>query len=1035
MKLIDISVKRPVLTSVFMLLITLSGILGLTRLPLRQLPDIDQPVVSVGVSYPGASAEVMESRVTQVLESAVSGIEGIKQITSTSRDERANINIEFNLSRDIDAAASDVRDAVSRSTARLPDEVTAPVVSKANADSFPVLWMTLTSSTLSPLELTDYADRNLVDRFSLLPGVAAVRISGERRLAMRIWLDLAAMATKNVTVQDIERAIDAQNIELPAGRLESSAREFTLRADATLKTAADFSGIIVRQESDVVVRLSDVARIERGPAEERTALRWNGKPAIGLGILPQSKANVVAIADGVKREMEAVRQILPPEIEINVNSDTSIFIKAALVNLLKVVGEAFLIVVLVIYFFLRSWRATLIPSFAIPVSIIGAFAIVALLGYSLNTLTLLAAVLAVGLVVDDAIVVVENIQRRIEAGEPPLLATLRGGKQIAFAVIATTLVLVAVFLPVALQQGNIGRLFTEFGVTLAVAVAVSALVALTLAPMLSAQWLRKETHPPAAWAEKLNNSYAWLLARVIDQRLLMGLAVVGALGLSYVMLQSLPRELTPVEDRGEIAVTVNGPDGATLSETMNSLKHVEEIVLPMRTPEGGVNRMLALVVGQGGQSGAVNTGRAIIRLNDWSERDVPQSVIQKKIQQELDKVPGLRASASSPGGLGRGGFSAPFQLVIGGSDYAELRLWRDRALEALGADKRFINLRADYNETKPQLDVNIDRARAADQGLEVATLGQTLETVLGERQVSTFTERGEQYDVILKGDPAELGTRADLNKVFVRTQGGSLQPLTSFLSLDEIGVASELGRVDRIRSVTLSATLAPDFALGNAVAFAKSKLAEILPAEARISFLGDAREYTEGGNAILFVFLLALLVVFLVLAAQFESWQLPFIVMTTVPLALLGALLTLWISGTSVNLYSQLAMIMLVGLVAKNGILIVEFANQLRAAGLAVREATLEAAQTRLRPVMMTSVATVLGAVPLVLGTGAGSESRASIGWVIIGGVTLSTILTLVVVPCLYAALARRLPMSTARTRELAELERQYPDSMDSQPH
>jgi multidrug efflux pump len=553
--------------------------------------------------------------------------------------------------------------------------------------------------------------------------------------------------------------------------------------------------------------------------------------------------------------------------------------------------------------------------------------------------------------------------------------------------------------------------------------------------MLSAQWLRKETHPPAAWAEKLNNSYAWLLARVIDQRLLMGLAVVGALGLSYVMLQSLPRELTPVEDRGEIAVTVNGPDGATLSETMNSLKHVEEIVLPMRTPEGGVNRMLALVVGQGGQSGAVNTGRAIIRLNDWSERDVPQSVIQKKIQQELDKVPGLRASASSPGGLGRGGFSAPFQLVIGGSDYAELRLWRDRALEALGADKRFINLRADYNETKPQLDVNIDRARAADQGLEVATLGQTLETVLGERQVSTFTERGEQYDVILKGDPAELGTRADLNKVFVRTQGGSLQPLTSFLSLDEIGVASELGRVDRIRSVTLSATLAPDFALGNAVAFAKSKLAEILPAEARISFLGDAREYTEGGNAILFVFLLALLVVFLVLAAQFESWQLPFIVMTTVPLALLGALLTLWISGTSVNLYSQLAMIMLVGLVAKNGILIVEFANQLRAAGLAVREATLEAAQTRLRPVMMTSVATVLGAVPLVLGTGAGSESRASIGWVIIGGVTLSTILTLVVVPCLYAALARRLPMSTARTRELAELERQYPDSMDSQPH
>lgn len=1033
MKLIDLSVTRPVLTTVLMIIVTLAGVLGLSRLPLRQLPDIDQPVVSVSVGYPGANAEVMESRVTQVLESAVSGIEGIKQITSTSRDERANINIEFNLSRDIDAAASDVRDAVSRSVSRLPDEVDAPVISKANADSFPIMWLALTSDSLTPLELTDYADRNLVDRLSLLPGVAAIRISGERRIAMRVWLDLAAMATKNVTVQDVENAIRSQNVELPAGRLESSAREFTLRADATLKTPEDFRAIIIRQDGDVVVRLSDVANVERGPAEERTSLRWNGRPAIGLGILPQSKANVVAIADGVKRELQQIQASLPPEIQINVNSDTSIFIKAALVNLVKVVAEAFVIVVLVIFLFLRSWRATLIPSLAIPVSIIGAFAVVALLGYSLNTLTLLAAVLAVGLVVDDAIVVVENIQRRIEQGEPPLLATLRGGKQIAFAVIATTLVLVAVFLPVALQQGNVGRLFTEFGVTLAVAVAVSAFVALTLAPMLSAIWLRKEKHQQSAWATKMTALYMVFLAKLMKRRWIVGLAVIATLGLSVFMFQLLPRELTPVEDRGEIAITVNVPDGATLSETLANLRKVEDIVLPMRTDEAGVNRMLTLVVGQGGTSGAVNTGRAIIRLNDWSVRDIAQKDIQAKIQSELDKVPGLKATANSPGGLGRGGFSSPFQLVIGGSDYNELRLWRDMALEALGQDKRFINLRADYNETKPQLDVQIDRARAADQGLDVSALGQTLETVLGERQVSTFTERGEQYDVILKGDQAQLQTRADLNKVFVRTRGGELQPLSSFMELKEMGVASELGRVDRIRSVTLSAALSPDLALGDAVKLAQTKLGEILPAEARISFLGDAREYTEGGSAVLFVFAVALLVVFMVLAAQFESWRLPVIVMTTVPLALLGALLILWVSGTSINLYSQLAMIMLVGLVAKNGILIVEFANQLRAAGRDVVPAAMEAAQTRLRPVMMTSIATVLGAVPLVLGSGAGAESRASIGWVIIGGVSLSTLLTLVVVPCFYATLARKVRISTAQQQKIAELERQYPDYMQDQ--
>jgi len=1025
MKLIDISVKRPVLTSVFMLLLVLAGLLGISRLPLRQLPDIDRPIVSVSISYPGASAEVMESRITQVAESAVSGIEGIEQITSTSRDERTSINIEFSLSRDIDAAASDVRDAISRVSSRLPDEITPPVISKANADSFPVMWLALTSESLNPLELTDYADRQLVDRFSLLPGVSAVRISGERRIAMRIWLDMAAMSTRNVTVQDIESAIRAQNIELPAGRLESTTREFSLRADATLSSPQDFAAIVVREADGSSIRLGDVAKVERGPAEERTQLRWNGRQAIGLGIVPQSKANVVAIADAVMAELKSVQQSLPADISINVNSDSSIFIRAALNNLLTVVAEAFVIVVVVIFLFLRSWRATLIPALAIPISIIGAFAVVALFGYSLNTLTLLAAVLAVGLVVDDAIVVVENIQRRIEEGEPPLLATLRGGEQIAFAVIATTLVLMAVFLPVALQSGNIGRLFVEFGVTLAISVGISAVVALTLAPMLSAGLLRAETHhKPSVWSVRLNDGYARILKPVIRQRLLVMLLVLATLGGSYGLYFLLPGELTPVEDRGEIAVSVTGPEGASLSETASSLKSVEDVVLPLREGPEGVDRMLTLVVGQGGQSGAVNTGRAIIRLDDWKNRDVAQRDIQTRIQSGLDKIPGVRAVANSPGGLGRGGFSQPFQLVIGGNDYNELREWRDLALAALENNKGLINLRSDYDETKPQLGVAFDRARAADQGVPITLLGETLEAILGERQVSTFTERGEQYDVILKGNLDALGTRADLNRVFVRNKGGELQPITSFIDFKEQGVAAELGRVDRIRSVTLSAGLAPEYALGDAIKDATTTLRGVLPPEARISYLGDAREYVKGGQSIFFIFAVALLVVFLVLAAQFESWRLPVIIMTTVPLALFGALLGLLIGGQSINIYSQLAMVMLVGLVAKNGILIVEFANQLRNEGRSVPEATLEAAQVRLRPVLMTSIATVLGALPLIMGHGAGAESRAAIGYVIVGGVSLSTFLTLFVVPCFYAAIAASIKPGNSRALEAARLEK-----------
>lgn len=1025
MKLVDISVTRPVLTSVLMLLITLAGLLGLYSLPLRQLPDIDQPIVSASVTYPGASAEVMESRVTQVLESAVSGIEDIKQITSTSREERATINIEFNLSRDIDAAASDVRDAVSRVMSRLPDEIDSPVIAKSDANAFPVLWLAMTSDSLSPLELTDYADRNLVDRLSLLPGVAAIRIGGERRIAMRIWLDLSAMATKGVTVQDIESTIRSQNVELPAGRLESSAREFSLRADATLTTPEEFSRLIVRQENDRTIRLSDVARVERGPEQERTQLRWNGKPAIALGIIPQSKANLIAISNAVQDELTRIRATLPSSIAINVNNDTSIFVRAALFNLLKVVGEAFAIVVLVIFLFLKSWRATLIPALAIPISIIGAFAVVAVLGYSINTLTLLAAVLAVGLVVDDAIVVVENIQRRIDEGEPPLLATLNGGRQIAFAVIATTLVLIAVFVPVALQPGNVGRLFTEFGITLAVAVGVSALVALSLAPMMSAGILRRQVHhEESGWVHRINLAYMALLTRLLHRRALVALLVVGTLGLSALLYRTLPHELTPVEDRGEISVTVNAPEGATLNETAASLRAVEDIVLPLRE-NGGVNRMLTIISGTGGASGAVNTGRAIIRLDDWSLRDKHQSDIQKQVQAGLDKVPGLRASASSPGGFNRGGFSQPLQIVIGGDSYDDLKQWRDLAFAALADEKRLINLRSDYNETKPQLDVRIDRERAADQGINVSIIGETLETVLGERQVGTFNERGEQYDVILKGEQAQLSTRADLNKVFLRSANGVLQPLTSLLALQENAVSAELGRVDRIRSITLSAGLSPDYPLGDAVREATAKIKAVLPPEARISYLGDAQEYMTAGNSIFFVFLLALLVVFLVLAAQFESWRLPAIIMTTVPLALLGALLGLFVTGNSINVYSQLAMVMLVGLVAKNGILIVEFANQLREEGKDVMTATLEAARVRLRPVLMTSVATVLGALPLLLGHGAGAESRSAIGSVIVGGVSLSTLLTLFVVPAFYAALAPYIKPGNSRAVALKELQAQ----------
>jgi len=1012
----DLSVRRPVFATVLSLLLVILGLASLASLPIRQYPDIDPPVVTIETRYGGASAEVVETKITQVIEDRIAGLEGIEKLTSSSRDEISDIRVEFSLDRDVDGAANDVRDRVSRVAPDLPEDAEPPEIAKVDGDTQAVLFLNLTSDRMSGLEITDYADRFLTDRFATVPGVARVRISGERRYAMRVWLDREALAARALTVADVEAALRAENVELPAGRLESTWREFTLRTDTGYETPEDFGRLVVGRGADgQPVRLGEVAEVRIGAANDRSTARANAVPAVSLGIEQLSKANTLDVSRGVRAELERVAPDLPEGMRMEVNYDRSEFIEASMNEVYKALAIAILLVLAVIYLFLGDLRATLVPAVVVPVSVVASFLVMAAFGFTVNTLTLLGLVLAVGLVVDDAIVVLENIYRRIEDGAPPLLAALEGSREIGFAVIATTLVLVAVFVPLSFIQGDVGRLFGEFGITLAAAVGFSSVVALSLTPMMSSKLLvshagrRGLAHAVDAFFQRISGLYRRALKRMVGRpsATLLGMAAVSLL--AAVLFAALPSEYAPVEDRGVLPVMMRAPEGASFEYTDAYARRMEEILMREIEP-GPVMRILLRLPASFGSTGQVNSARAIVLLDPWDERDETVQEIAARFQRDLSALPGVRASVVLPQSLGVRGDGRAVAMVLGGPDYGQLRDWRDQVLAVMeGMPQLLVDPDSNYQERKPQISVRVDRDRAATLGVSLASVGRTLETMLGSRTVTTWVDRGREYDVILQGRDADRASPDDLTNLYVRSsRGDQLVPLANLVTLVEEAGPDQLARFDRMRAITLSAALAPGASLGEALAALEAGARDVLPPSARIGWDGESRQFFASGGSLYATFALALVIVFLVLAAQFESFVHPVVILITVPLALTGALLGLWLLGGSINVFSQIGAILLIGLAAKNGVLIVEFTNQLRDRGRPFEEALVEAATIRLRPILMTSACTIFGAMPLLLASGAGAESRQPIGVVVVFGVAVSAALTLFAVPALYALVARR---------------------------
>ncbi|HEY5849249.1 MAG TPA: efflux RND transporter permease subunit [Lysobacter sp.] len=1035
MNLSDLSIRRPVFATVMSLLLIVLGVMAFSRLTLRELPAIDPPIVSVDVNYPGASAAVVETRITQILEDALAGIEGIETIESRSINGRASISIEFTLSREIEAAANDVRDAVSRVTNRLPEEADPPQIEKVEADADPILWLNMSSTQMDTLQLSDYAERYVVDRLSSVDGVAQVRIGGQQRYAMRVWINRDALAARGITVNDVENALESENVELPAGRIESNARDFTLRVARSYQKPEDFAQIPLAKGTDgYVVRLGDVAKIELASAERRAYYRSNGEPNIGLGIVKTSTANSLDVARAVRAEAEQVQKTLPPGTSIFVAFDTTVFIESAVERVYHTLAEAIVLVLLVIWLFLGSFRAALIPAVTVPVCLIAAFIPLYLFGFSINLLTLLALVLCIGLVVDDAIVVLENIQRRIDLGEPRLVAAKRGTKQVAFAVIATTAVLVAVFLPVGFMEGNTGRLFRELSVALAGAVALSAFVALTLTPMMSSKLVRahseEKSNPVNRWVnarlDGIGKRYRRFLDGSVDRPWIFGGIMIAAIVLSLVLFKVVPSELAPPEDRGSFQISILGPEGAGFDYTVGQVQQVEKIVAAHTGKDGVIQRYNPRVPGGFGASEEMHTGRIAVFLKDWKERDISTADVAKQLQGELSGLPGVRAMPQVSGGLVRGR-GQPINIVLGGPEYAELAQWRDKLLAKMEQNPGFFSTDSDYKETRPQMRVEIDRQRAADLGVPVTDIGHALETMMGSRRVTTFVQNGEEYDVIVQSDRELRASPADLEAIQVRARDGALIPLSNLVTLRELAEPGSLNRFNRLRAITISAGLTPGYRMGEAMQWLEKTVQEELPDHAQIDWKGESREYLKAGGAVLLTFTLALLIVYLVLAAQFESFIHPFVIMLTVPLGVLGALIGLALTGGTLNLFSQIGIVMLVGLAAKNGILIVEFANQLRDEGRSIHQAIVEASAVRLRPILMTSIATVVGAVPLVVAGGPGSASRATIGIVVIFGVSFSTLLSLFVVPAFYVLLAKYTKSPEAVSQELEKLEAETP--------
>jgi multidrug efflux pump len=1031
--LFDLPVLRPVLALAFNLLLVAIGIGAAFTLSVREYPDVDPPVVSVRTLYNGAPAEVVEREVTRIIEDNLSGIAGIRIIRSITRDETSIIIIELTTGTDLDAAAAEVRDKVAGTRRDLPAGIEDPVVEKASADEDAVMYLTLRSDSLNTAELTDLAERRLVDALGIVPGVAGVEIYGGRRYAMRIWLDQAALAARGLTPVDVADRLRAENLEVPAGRLETGLQELTLRALTRLGSVEDFRGLVLREGEGAGagrVRLGDVARVEIGVENYRSAFRAGGEEAIAIGILRRSDANALEVSSGIEQTAERLGASLPPGVSLQLSYDEALFIRETLANVAWTLAITIGIIVLVIYLFLGSLRATLIPAVTIPASIIPAVAVAAALGFSINVLTILAVILAIGFCVDDAVVILENIRRRQQQGEPILLAAVRATRQVGFAVFASSAALLSVILPLAFLQGNVGSLFAEFAVVLAACVVFSTAAALTLAPLLSAR-LFAGMQEDGRIARTSIRAQDWLRDRYrAALRVLLGapaLVLVGGLvfaGAGGLAWMALPQELAPDEDRGSVLIIAEGPEGAGYPDTLASVLRIEAALAPFVGQGAPAEEFLSIVAP--GRGGAAQTNRAIVilRLKPWADREMSQSALVAELRGRLAAIPGIRAFAVAPPKLGQRRSGRQFRFAVAGTERERVREWGATMLAEAGSIPGLVALDTSDKATKPQLEIRIDRDRASALGLDAAVIGDTLGVLFGEREVTRWLDRGEEYEVILAAEAEDRAAPGDVRNVHLRARNGELIPLSAVVELREVGTVRELRRVDRLAAVEIGANLAPGATLGEMIDRTETAAAEALPGDATLRWLGESLDLQETGQAVLVIFALVLVLTFLVLAAQFESFLHPLIVMTAAPLALAGGLLTLLAAGLTVNIYSQIGMVLLIGLVAKNGILLVEFANQLRDEGMAPAEAAEEAAALRLRPILMTTAASILGALPLAFATGAGAESRGTIGLVIAGGLTLGTLLTLFVVPVAYALLARFTSAPGARAAELRRLER-----------
>ncbi|MET3527890.1 multidrug efflux pump [Phenylobacterium koreense] len=1040
MMLSDLSVRRPVFAAVAAIILCVIGLAAFSSLTVRELPSVDPPVISISTTYRGASAEVIEDRITEVIERQISGIQGIDRVNSSSRDGRSNINISFLLDRDLDAAANDVRDAVSRVAANLPDQADPPQIAKANADASPIVFISFASDTMNRLQLSDYAQRYLVERFSTIPGVAQVNVGGSQLYSMRIWLDPDAMAARGVTVDDVETALNAQNLELPAGSLEAPDKDFTIRVARGYSTAEQFAQMPIKPANApqiaatgnttpaYVTRLGDIARVEEGPDEPRRSFRSNGRDQVGIAITRQSQANDLEISQGVRDMLPELNQSLPKGTSLEIAVDYTLFTKHAIEEVWITMGISLGLVALVNLIFLGTWRAALIPSIVAPICILSTFIVLAPLGFSLNLLTLLALVLAIGLVVDDAIVVVENIQRRIDDGEPTIVAAQRGARQVFFAVVATTIVLISVFAPLMFLPGYIGRLFVELAVAIAAAVAFSALLALSLSPMLASKLLRPAhgegfvaRHVDAAM-DKLRNSYhaslEFMLGRRVATMATLALVVVLAAGAGG-LFAALPRELVPEEDRGRVDLNLIGPEGAGYDYTSKAVRQVESRFASL-LKEGTIDRYLLGVPRFGGTQFNSAFGNATLA----PDAKTSSQELAAKLNQEFSSITSVRVIASVRPAFQRGGGSGgnSVDVIAVGDDYAQIAGWIKPLLSAAEANPGLARARLDYEPTSPRVLVSVDREKAASLGVSAQAVGRALESNFGPRQVTTYIKNAQEYDVLLQTDRAKRQTEQDIGNLYVRSASGQLVPLSTLVTTEIRGDTPDRARVDRLRAVTLTAQVNPGYPVGDAVKFFQQEIAKMPPGP-QVKWGSMARDYLEAGSAVGLAFGMALLLVFLVLAAQFESWIHPAVIMLTVPVAALGGLFGLLIAGSTINTYSQIGLIILIGIAAKNGILIVEFANQLRDEGLSIREAVIESASLRLRPIIMTSIAAAAGAIPLIVWGGAGGASRKTIGVVIFFGAIFSTLLTLFIVPVFYNLLARftKSPQATARRIEAFE--------------